>query len=87
MFELHVWFLESDGEWKYLASFSTRSVATSSVYLGVQTSRVHFNSFGYGTGGVEMQYRTEGKNFRCGSTGTDYPINSNTPSSVNQCPV
>ncbi|MPC74502.1 hypothetical protein E2C01_068862 [Portunus trituberculatus] len=25
----------SDGEWKYLASFSTHSVATSSAYLGV----------------------------------------------------
>ncbi|MPC73938.1 hypothetical protein E2C01_068281 [Portunus trituberculatus] len=35
MFELHARFLESDGEWKYLASFSTCSVVTSSVYLGV----------------------------------------------------
>ncbi|MPC66969.1 hypothetical protein E2C01_061128 [Portunus trituberculatus] len=32
MFELLARFLESDGEWKYLASFYTCSVATSSIF-------------------------------------------------------
>ncbi|MPD01976.1 hypothetical protein E2C01_097529 [Portunus trituberculatus] len=42
MFELHARFLKSDGEWKYLASFSTCSVATSSEYLGVTKLFSHF---------------------------------------------
>ncbi|MPC37710.1 hypothetical protein E2C01_031200 [Portunus trituberculatus] len=67
--------LEMTYGYAYLGAWFTDSARMKSDMLLHETmikAIARVNSFGYGTGGAEVWYRTEGKNSWCGSTGADY---------------